>query len=156
MTRPASTVAANRLQDLRANSFAATVILLIENGLGIWVNLYGHLSAPEHGASILTGFGRAVANGPVGLSIHALLGLVLIVSAVTAVVRSVLVRRAVFIMATSLGLVAIVVAASSAARFVRTGDNASSMAMALATCVAIGAYALVLFISCGSHNPARS
>jgi len=37
--------AAARMTGLRANSFAAIVILLIEYGLGAWVSLYGHLPA---------------------------------------------------------------------------------------------------------------
>ena len=66
------------------------MILLIEYGLGVWVNLYGHLPASDHGANVATGFARAVSNGPAGLSIHALLGLILIVPASTAMVRAVL------------------------------------------------------------------
>ena len=147
---------ATRMRGLRANSFAAAVILLIEYGLGIWVNLYGHLPASDHGANVPAGFARAISNGPVGLSIHAVLGVVLIVSAVTAVVRSVLVRRPALIAVTAVGLVAIVVAAAGGASFVGNGDNSSSMAMAVAAGVALGAYALVLLISGGVLTPARS
>ncbi|HEY6314557.1 MAG TPA: hypothetical protein VIY52_27690 [Streptosporangiaceae bacterium] len=44
--------AGNRVRGLRANCLAAVVILLVEYGLGIWVNLYGHLSASDHGANM--------------------------------------------------------------------------------------------------------
>ena len=104
MTGPRAAVSAKTVRGLRANSFAALVILLIEYGFGVWVNLYGQLRASDHGANVATGFGRAVADGPVGLSIHAVLGAVLIVSAVTAVVRSFLARRPVFIGAYALVL----------------------------------------------------
>jgi hypothetical protein len=79
------------------------------------------------------------------------LGVVLILSAVTAVVRSVLVRRTMFVAVTAVGLVAIVVAAWSGASFVANGSSAASMGMAIATGLAIGAYVLVLFAS-GGHQ----
>lgn len=145
MSGRTAAVSATRVRGLRANSLAALVILLIEYGLGMWVNFYGQLPASDHGASLATGFGRAVADGSVGLSIHAVLGAVLIISAVTAVVRSVLVRRPVLMGASLVGLAAVVAAALSGARFVGDGGNASSMSMAVAAGVAIGAYALVLF-----------
>jgi len=144
------------VQGLRANSFAALVILLIEYGFGVWVNLYGQLPASDHGASVATSFGRAVADGPAGLSIHAVLGAVLIVSAVSAVVRSLRVRRPVFIAAAIVGLVAVVGAALSGASFVGRGGNASSMSMAVAAGLAIGAYALVLFLSAAVPETSRS
>lgn len=131
---------------LRANSLAALMILLIEYGLGIWVNLYGQLPASDNGASLSAGFGRAVADGPIGLSIHAVLGAVLIVSAVTAVVRSFLARRPVLVGAAIVGLAAVAIAALSGARFVGHGSDATSMTMAIAAGVAIGAYALMLFL----------
>lgn len=141
---------------LRANSFAAIVILLIEYGLGIWVNLFGHLPASDHGASPATGFGRAVSNGPVGLSIHAVLGVLLVITAVTAVVRAALVGRRALIGAAVVGLLAIVDAAFSGASFVGNGANGASMSMAVAAGVAIGAYAFVLLLSAGGAARSRA
>lgn len=145
-----------RVRGLRANSLAALVILLIEYGLGVWVNLYGHLPVSDHGASLTTGFGRAIAGGPVGLSIHAVFGVVLVVSATTALVRSVLVRRRAPMTVTAVGLAAVLIAGVSGARFVGSGSNASSMTMAVSAGVAIGAYALALFLSAGVPVPSRS
>lgn len=144
---------AKRIRGLRANSLAATIILLVEYGLGMWVNLYGHLPATDHGANLATGFARAVADGPAGLAVHALVGVILIASATSAVVRSVGVRRSSLIAATVVGLVAIVTAALSGAGFVGTSDQTASMAMAVAGGIAIGAYALVLFIAGGAQPP---
>lgn len=121
---PAGAWAATKVRGLRANSFAAVVILLVEYGLGMWVNLYGQLPASDHGASIATGFARAIHKGPVGLSVHALLGVILIVSALTAVVRVVLVRRPALIGAATVGLVAVVMAPFSGASFVATAATA--------------------------------
>ena len=139
--------AATRVRGLRANSLAAVMILLIEYGLGIWVSLYGHLPGADHGANIATGFAWAVSKGPVGLSIHALLGIILIVTATTAIIRAVLVRRPVLVGTASVGLAAIVVAAISGANFVGNGSDGASVSMAVAAGVAIGSYALILFLS---------
>jgi len=152
---PARARAAARVKGLRANSFAAVVMLVVEYGLGMWVNLYGQLPASDHGASIAAGFARAIDNGPVGLAVHALLGVLLIVSAVAAVVRAVLIRRAALIGATATGLIAMVTAALSGARFVGDGSNGSSMGMAVATGVAVAAYALVLLLSAGIAASSR-
>ena len=143
---------AKRVRGLRANSLAAIVILLIQYGLGVWVNLYGHLPRSDHRAGLAEGFGRAVADGPVGLSIHAVLGVVLIVSASTALVRAIVVRRRGLVAVTAVGLAAIVTAAVSGARFVGHGDNGSSMSMAIAAGVAIGAYGLTLFLSASARE----
>jgi hypothetical protein len=151
---PVERQAAARMTGLRANSFAAIVILLIEYGLGVWVSLYGHLPASDHGVSIATGFAQAVSEGPAGLSIHAVLGVILVISAVTAAVRAALVRRPVMVGATAVGLAAIVAAALSGASFVGDGSNGASMSMAVAAGVAIGAYALVLLLSVGAGEPA--
>jgi len=134
---------------LRANSFAAVVMLVVEYCLGIWVNLYGQLPASDHGASITTGFAWAINKGPVGLSVHSLRGVILIVSALTAVVRAVLVRRPAPIGATAVGLVAVVMAAFSGASFVGDGSNDSWMGMAVAAGVAVAAGGLVLLLSAG-------
>jgi hypothetical protein len=152
-TRPITS--AKGVRGLRANSFAALVILLVEYGLGIWVNLYGRLPASDHGASLAAGFGRAVADGPVGLSIHAVLGAALVISAATALTRSILVRRMTLIALTSVALLAVVAAALSGARFVGNGGNASSMSMAVAAGTAIGAYALVLLVTASARPPIR-
>jgi hypothetical protein len=153
---PVERQAAARMTGLRANSFAAIVILLIEYGLGVWVSLYGHLPASDHGVSIATGFAQAVSEGPAGLSIHAVLGVILVISAVTAAVRAALVRRPVMVGATAVGLAAIVAAALSGASFVGDGSNGASMSMSMAVAagVAIGAYALVLLLSAGADEPA--
>jgi hypothetical protein len=144
------------MRGLRINSFAAVAALLVEYGLGIWVNLYGHLPASDHGANVAVGFGRAVSQGPVGLSIHAVLGVVLLASAVAALVRAILVRRLTLIAAAVAGLRGIVIAGLSGSSFVSNGSNAASMSMALAAGVAIFAYAFILFVSRSTQLPART
>ena len=85
-----------------------------------------------------------------------LLGVPLIVlGAVTLVVRSIVARHTASIVLSVIGLAAIVSAAVNGARFVADGGQASaSLAMALATAVAMLCYATELFLL-GSSRPAR-
>jgi hypothetical protein len=146
---------ADRLPGLRGNSFGAMVILLLQYGLGIWVNLYARIPAGDHGANVASGFARAISNGPVGLSIHAVLGVLLIASGAAALVRAFLVRRRALIVAAGVGLICILVAGLSGAAFVGNGSNGASMSMAIAAGVAILAYALILFRSAGTEAPGQ-
>lgn len=144
---PADAGLVRRTWALRGNCFGAIVMLLVQYGLGMWVNLYGHLPASDHGANIATGFARAVAKGPAGLSIHAILGVLLILSAAAALLRTVQIRRAFLIGAALVGLLCIAAAGLSGARFVESMSNGASITMAIGAGIAIGAYALILLLA---------
>ena len=81
----ATAIATSRIRALRIDSLVAVVILLIEYGLGLWVNLYATLPAADRGASVPAGFARAVSHGPAGLTIHALLGVILLAGSIAAI-----------------------------------------------------------------------
>jgi len=95
-----------------------------------------------------------VANGPVGLSIHVVLGILLFVSGITVVVRAALLRRTLPISLAAAGLAAILVAGGSGARFVGQGSTNASLVMALAAGLAIVSYAAILFVSPSPMRPA--
>ena len=122
---------------LRSSSMGALVMLILQFALGIGVNLY---ISPAKG-----GFGEAFSNGAL-LAIHAVLGLLLILAAISQVVLAIRVRHGVIIGASALGLVAIVAAASSGASFLSDQAEGSSLGMALATGVAMLCYAVCLRI----------
>jgi hypothetical protein len=138
---------AGKIRALRITTLAGLVMLLLEYGLGVWTNLYAHLPASDHGKTTFAAFGGAVAHGPVGLALHALLGTLLIVTAVSVVVRAALARQAVPIVIGCVALIAILAAWSSGAKFVSDGANGASFGMALATGVAILGYVIILFIA---------
>jgi hypothetical protein len=123
---------------LRGSSMGALVMLILQFALGIGVNLY---IAPAKG-----GFGEAFSNGPL-LAIHAVLGLLLILAAIGHLVVAIRVRQAVMITLSAVGLVAIVVAASSGASFLSDQAEGSSLGMGLATAVAMLCYAVCLRIA---------
>ena len=138
---------AGRIRGLRANSLAGLVMLLVEYGLGMWTNVYATLPASDQGKATFAAFGAAVVHGPVGLALHALLGTLLVVTAVSVVVRASLVRRVPLIVVGCIALVAILTAWLSGAKFVGDGANGASFGMALATGVAILGYATIVFIA---------
>jgi hypothetical protein len=131
---------------LRPSSFAAVVMLLLEYGLGMWVNLYAQIPASDKGKGTFAGFGAAVANGPVALTLHALLGTLLLVTAVAVIIRAVLARKAAATVIGAVALLAIIAAWLSGARFTGDGADGASFGMAMATAVALLCYVIILFV----------
>lgn len=134
-----------RVIGLRANALAAVVMLLIQYCLGISVNLYSTLPTSDHGKSLFASFPAAVGNGPVLLTLHAVLGTLLLITALAALIRS-LRLGAPPIALTALALLAIYIAWMSGAEFIGHQKNSASLAMALATTLAILCYTLVIFL----------
>jgi hypothetical protein len=131
---------------LRINSFSAVVMLLIEYGLGIWVNLYAQIPASDHGKGTFAAFGAAVANGPVALALQAVLGTLLLVTAIALIVRAALARKAAATVIGAIAFLAVVAAWLSGARFVGDAAGAASFGMAIATGVALLSYVTILFV----------
>lgn len=151
--------ARSRIRGLRASALAGLLIVVVEYGFGMWVNLYATVPPADRGAGLSGGAAKAVvdgglatvvANGPAGLSAHVVLGLVLLVSAISVLVRAALVRRALPISLAAAGLAAVLVAAGAGARFVGQGSANASFVMALAAGAAIASYAILLFASAGT------
>jgi hypothetical protein len=129
-------------------SFAMCVLLLVQYGLGIGVNLFVTLPGQDHRA----GLGAAITNGPVAVSIHAVLGLALIVIALATAVRAAVIRHGGIITLAVAGLAALASAAINGTRFVGTGQNGASMAMAMAWAAALLCYLSIMYIA---GRPAR-
>jgi hypothetical protein len=136
----------DRSLGLRANSLAATVMLLVQYCLGIWTAFRAGPPASAIGRPLFSAFGAAVADGPVVLTLHALLGTLLLGTSATALVRSVRLRHTPAIALTAVALLAIVGAWVSGATYVGRLTSSSTIAMAFATALALLCYALVIFI----------
>jgi len=124
-----------RLAALRGNCMGAAVLLIVQFGLGMGVNLY--VTLPSHKSFLSTVFGSAV------LAAHAVVALALLGAAIGALVRAIRARRAVAF--TSAGLAAIIAAAAAGASFAGSQSNGASLAMALATAVALFCYVAAVF-----------
>jgi hypothetical protein len=131
----------SRISGLRRASFAAFVMLVIQFALGSYVNLYVTVPSADHGH----GFGQAIAHGPAGLTLHIVLGLLLILAALGFLVQAILARWPTLIAAAVLGLLAMIGAAASGSAFTGSGKDGASMAMALLAAVGLLCYGASLF-----------
>ncbi len=137
---------------IRRASLGTAVALLVQYGLGMWVNLYATIPARDQGGGEFAAIGRALSNGPAGLAIHTVLGLLLLVGSVVPVVRAVASRRPAFIVTSGLSLLAILGAGASGAAFVNAGSNGASLGMALLTAVALLCQVVNLFLLAGTRS----
>jgi hypothetical protein len=155
MTTPSPRSAA-RVGGLRANALAAVVMLLLQYCLGMWVALRAALPAGDQGKTLLAAFGAAVGDGPLLLSLHAILGTLLLATAAAALVRSSRLAWLPAIALSAVALLSIVVAWLAGSRYVGHLTSGSSLAMALATAVAILCYTLVIFLLGIRHDRPRA
>jgi hypothetical protein len=140
--RPSGTGAAVGLARVRRASLVALVLVVAEYVIGMYVNLYSTIPGADHGHDV----GTAITNGPVMLSIHAVLGLLLGLGALGVLVQSIRSRRPAIIAWSAVGLVALVMAAVAGAGSTSTGDRSASMAMSVLTGVALLCYAANIYL----------
>jgi hypothetical protein len=134
------------LEGVRRVSLAALVMLVIQYGLGIILNLYIAVPASDAHAGLM----QEIASGPLMLTLHALLGLALIGAALVLLVRAVRLQDRVIAVLAAAGLTAIGGAFASGEIFVRNGQSGASLAMALLTGVALLCYiAALTWVSTG-------
>ena len=138
---------AGQLGIVRRISLGMVVALLVQYALGMVVNLYVTVPARDHGGGVLAAIGRAFANGPAALAIHAGLGLLILLGILNLVVRSVLSRRRPLIWLSAVTLLAVLGAASSGAAFVNSGTSGASLGMAMLTGVALLCLTVNLYLT---------
>ena len=132
-----------RRENLARGNLAAAIMLLIQYGLGIGVNLYVTLPPAGHGGR---GIGDAFSSGP-ALAVHTVVGLLLILTALSMIVRSVIARHRASIVTSAVGLLAILAAAEPSCTKLAPKPAAASLGMALATGVALLSYIIGLFVT---------
>jgi hypothetical protein len=146
-TSPRPGLSRRQLRTLRGSTFGLLVMLIIQFGLGIAVNLYVTLPASDQGTGFLSAIGKALSSSSVALASHAGLGLLIVLAALALIVRASIARHAPSIVFSVLGLLSIAAAAFNGARFVSDGGLANaSLAMALAAGGAMLWYAILLFV----------
>jgi hypothetical protein len=117
-------------------SVAALIMLVLQYGLGIILNLYVEVPASDAHAGIIT----EIATAPLALTAHAILGIALIGTAILLVARAVGVRDRLLAVLATAGLTAIGGAFGTGEIFVRDGQDSASMAMAILTGMALLCY----------------
>ena len=144
---------AGHLEIARRTALGLGIGVVVQYALGIWVNLYVTVPARDQGGGFLTAIGRALANGPVALGIHAGLGLLLVLGSISLVVRSVLSRNRALTVLSALFLLALLGAASSGASFVDSGRDSASASMAMLTGVALICSLISLYVAGSPGRP---
>jgi heme A synthase len=129
-----SAEAANRI---RMASFGALTMLVLQFVLGTAYSLYG--TAPTSSKSV------GLFSSPL-IALHVILGILLVIAAITLVVRAVQARHRPTIATTSAGLLVILGAFGAGSSFAQDGSDGASLAMALLTAVAMLCYAANLVV----------
>jgi len=140
-SRPLPAAAAPSLALVRRGSLAALVLVVLEFGIGMYVNLYVTVPRGDHGRSV----GSAIANGPAVLSVHAVVGLLLGLVALGVLAAAALARHAGAIAASAVGLFALAFASVAGTGFTSSGKAADSMSMSVMAGVGLLCYAANLY-----------
>jgi len=149
MTRSENTNARRDLV-LHRGTMVMLALLVIQFVVGMYLNLFVELphSHPGTGDSYLPSVPWALAGGAgVALAIHVAVWILLTLGAIALVVRGAMSRRRAPIIGNSLGLLAVLFAGSGGLTFLnRGGNDGESLLMALTFMLALGAYAITLFV----------
>jgi len=129
----------SRQARLRQANLAIVILLIVQFGLGIGVNLYVTLPAAGR-----PGHASWFGNGPL-LALHATLGMFLVLAAVFVLVRSIMARNRGLILTSAAGLVAIFLAFFFGSNFTDKLTNGYSLGMAIAFAAALACYVIGLY-----------
>lgn len=142
-----------RNRTARGWAFGLLVALLVQFGLGMYVNLFAHipLNHPGHRAkNFFAGSYHSVAwaetspHAPLILAFHAGLGLLLVLGSLWLTVLAIRGRRAGFVWAAVLGALFILGAGFNGASFLNYNEDANSYVMALLFALAVLCYIIIL------------
>ena len=126
---------------------ATLIALVAQFGLGMWLNLYVTVPSSDQHAGIV----QEITNGPLTLTVHALLGTFLIVAAIVLLIRAVRTRHTMAAGLTAAGLGAILGAFAAGELFVRNGKSSASLWMAVLTGIALLCYISVQALVSTAH-----
>ena len=136
---PATQKRQSRQARLRQASLAIVIVLIVQFGLGIGVNLYVTLPAAGR-----PGHASWFGNGLL-LALHAALGMFLVLAAIFVLVRSITARNRTLILTSAAGLMAIGLAFFFGASFTSKLTDGYSLGMAIAFAVALACYIIGLY-----------
>jgi len=128
---------------LRRVAAVALVMLVLQYGMGMILNFYVGIPAADARAGIFT----EIATAPLALTVHALLGVSLIGTAILMVARAMAMRDRLLAALAAAGLAGIVGAFLAGEMFVKNGQDSMSFAMAMLTGVALLCYVATLALS---------
>jgi len=137
---------AKQTAGLRITFLAATIMVLLQIGLGYWVAASVEVPGTDQGGGIFTAIGRALSHRPLNLAAHATLGLLLILTAISAIVRGLLAHRSTMLALATIALLAVLAANVTGAKFVDAGKDTDSTVMEIASMVTLTCYLVGLYL----------
>jgi hypothetical protein len=144
---------------LRRLALGAVILVLIQAGIGMVVNLDVTIPAQHPGArpsNYLSGsassVGWAITHGAPALAIHASLGLALVIVVIGLAVRAFAVPSGPIRAWTILGALLVIGAGFNGASFLDFNKDLSSLIMALLAFAAVACYAIVLYLLAGRRQ----
>jgi heme A synthase len=149
----------------RGWAFGLLIALLVQFGLGMYVNLFAHipLNHPGHGAkNFFAGAYHSVAwaetsaHSPLILAFHAGLGLLLVLGSLWLAVLAIRGRRAGYVWPAVLGALFILGAGFNGASFLNYNEDANSYVMALLFAAAVLCYISILAQSGNTERAAHA
>ena len=146
-------------QRLATGALVFIVLLLIQFGVGMSINLFVGISRHHPGAGaheFFSGTFRsvswAIAHGPTALAIHASLGLLLALGSIGQFVQAIRWGTTGMKWATGVGMVFVLGAGFNGGSFLNYNEDVNSLLMALLFGAAIACYATVLFLLTKPRN----
>jgi hypothetical protein len=160
---PGTAQASRRIRSTRRSAFGLLAALLVQFGLGMWVNLFSHipLQHPGHGAG---NFFRGVFDSvtwadtskqaPVVLAVHAGLGLLLVLASVVLAIQGVRTRRPAAGTAAVLTALFVLGAGFNGGSFLNYNKDLNSYLMAMLFAGAVLCCGLILVLPAGTGRNA--
>lgn len=136
---------AKRRNGLRANALAAIVMLLVVYALGVIAGVVPASRAPGRGLPAIPAVWAVVTQGPAVVSVHAVIGTLLVTTGVSALARAAVLRRAGWSALCAAALAGILAAWIAGAALAGHYSATALLTMALADAAAIACYAILLF-----------
>lgn len=131
-----------RLRPLRMTTMFLWGALIVQYALGMYVNLF--VSFPNNATE---GQLWEFAWSQPSLAAHIILAILILLAAITLCIRAIRSKDRRWIVASSIGLLAVLAAGVSGAAFIPSQSNAYSYSMSLMFLIAILSYAWILFTS---------
>ena len=136
------------LAGVRRACSAAMAVLAVQFCAGMNVNLYVQVPARDAHASYL----QEITTAPALLTVHAIIGLMLLATATLLAIRAIASRRPLIITLAMAGLAALAGAFAAGEAFVKNGADAMSLWMALLTGIALLCYVAMQAIAASASG----
>jgi hypothetical protein len=135
----------SRARRVQMASVGVVTMLIIQFVLGMIYNIYGTMPTATKSVGMFSS---------VTLSLHVIMGILLVITAIMQIVRSMQLHHRPATILSWVGLVAIIAAWGTGEAFIQKGANGASLGMSLAFAVALACYVAAILVL--SPKPAQS